>query len=166
MVATVFHSRMSSLPPRLRSLRTTRLFLLILLPLGFIQESWSSSSGGVGDLKESPPPPPPGFHLRDNVISEETWRIIQHWLETDEFINLPWNEDEESSVLFSSPKNRRDGTCTDDSAAVSNLEGQRGLVEIQEEKQGNSQDSQPRRKSRMKIPWCSKSTSGTIWVSV
>jgi hypothetical protein len=153
MVATVFHSRMSSLPPRLRSLRTTRLFLLILLPLGFIQESLSSSSGDVGDLKESSPPPPPGFHLRDNAISEETWTTIQHWLETDVFINLPWNEDEEPSVLFSSPKNRRDGTCTDDSAAVSNLDGQRGLVEIQEEKQGDNQDSQPRRKSRMKIPW-------------
>jgi hypothetical protein len=154
MVTTIFRSRLSSSPARLWSLRTTRLVILILLAIESLQESLSSPSGpsgGVGDLQGSPPPPP-GFHLRQNAISEETWSIIQHWLETNEFINLPWNEGE-SSVLFSNSNTRRDGTCTEDSVAVSNLDCQRGLVEFQEEKEGDNEDSQPGMKSVMKIPW-------------
>ncbi|CAB9517944.1 expressed unknown protein [Seminavis robusta] len=40
------------------------------------------------EVEEPPVPPPEGFYLEHNIVPEETWKRLEHWLEHD--TTIPW----------------------------------------------------------------------------
>ena len=54
------------------------------------------------------PQEPEGLHVLHNVISEDTWKILRHWLEHDEFLFVPSS----NNNIINNNKNNKNTTST------------------------------------------------------
>lgn len=75
-----------------------------IIPLTVLNMQHQSDDESAKDQSTSISPPPVGFAMEQNVITEEKWNILQHWINTNEWLLVPsnkhMNEEEENNNNF------------------------------------------------------------------